>query len=88
MNFQDMNRFLAFLTVILFSSMVVATPIPKLKRDSGAEGAAVGSPGVNSGNVIQIPLQVPINLCGNSIDIVGLLNAASEDSNNYRNIEK
>ncbi|MFI9201524.1 chaplin [Streptomyces sp. NPDC053048] len=43
--------------------------------DSGAQGAAVGSPGVVSGNVIQVPLHVPINLCGNSIDIlIGLLN--------------
>ncbi|GGX65404.1 chaplin [Streptomyces hiroshimensis] len=41
---------------------------------SGANGAAVGSPGVISGNVIQVPIQIPINLCGNSIDIVGLLN--------------
>ncbi|MFI1968246.1 chaplin [Streptomyces cinnamoneus] len=45
--------------------------------DSGAKGAAVGSPGVISGNVIQVPIHIPINLCGNSIDIVGLLNAAS-----------
>ncbi|MCC3776164.1 chaplin [Streptomyces sp. UNOB3_S3] len=45
--------------------------------DAGAKGAAVGSPGVVSGNVIQVPIHLPINLCGNSIDIVGLLNAAS-----------
>ncbi|MEV6780309.1 chaplin [Streptomyces syringium] len=42
--------------------------------DSGAKGAAVGSPGIISGNVIQVPLHIPINLCGNTIDIVGLLN--------------
>ncbi len=45
--------------------------------DSGAKGVAAGSPGVISGNVIQIPIHIPINLCGNTIDIVGLLNAAS-----------
>ncbi|MEU4210567.1 chaplin [Streptomyces sp. NPDC026206] len=45
--------------------------------DSGAKGAVVGSPGVISGNVIQIPIHVPINLCGNTINIVGLLNPAS-----------
>ncbi|MEV7778221.1 chaplin [Kitasatospora sp. NPDC088351] len=43
---------------------------------SGAEGVAAGSPGVLSGNQIQIPVHVPINLCGNSIDIIGLLNPA------------
>ncbi|MFI9200277.1 chaplin [Streptomyces sp. NPDC053048] len=45
--------------------------------DSGAKGVAAGSPGVISGNVIQIPIHIPINLCGNTIDIVGLLNPAS-----------
>ncbi len=42
--------------------------------DSGAGGAAVGSPGVLSGNVVQIPVHVPINLCGNTVNVVGLLN--------------
>ncbi|MFI5757576.1 chaplin [Streptomyces sp. NPDC051569] len=42
--------------------------------DAGAEGAAVGSPGVLSGNVVQVPVHVPINLCGNSINVIGLLN--------------
>ncbi|MCQ8774964.1 chaplin [Streptomyces telluris] len=42
--------------------------------DSGAQGAAVNSPGVVSGNVIQAPVHVPVNVCGNSINIVGLLN--------------
>ncbi|MEU3354724.1 chaplin [Streptomyces sp. NPDC037389] len=53
-------------TLVGFSGGAVA--------DSGAFGAAAGSPGVVSGNVIQVPIQIPINLCGNSIDIVGLLN--------------
>ncbi|WUK67830.1 chaplin [Streptomyces coelicoflavus] len=44
--------------------------------DAGAEGAAVGSPGVLSGNVIQVPVHVPVNVCGNSINVVGLLNPA------------
>ncbi|WP_030816675.1 chaplin ChpD [Streptomyces sp. NRRL F-2799] len=44
--------------------------------DAGAEGAAVGSPGVLSGNVIQLPIHVPVNVCGNSIDVIGLLNPA------------
>ncbi|MFB7472332.1 chaplin [Kitasatospora sp. NPDC057692] len=43
---------------------------------SGAEGVAANSPGVLSGNQIQIPVHVPINLCGNTIDIIALLNPA------------
>ncbi|MEU3354725.1 chaplin [Streptomyces sp. NPDC037389] len=45
--------------------------------DSGTEGAAAGSPGVVSGNVIQVPIEIPINLCGNPINVVGLVNPAS-----------
>lgn len=44
--------------------------------DAGAQGAAVHSPGVVSGNVVQAPVHVPVNVCGNTISIVGLLNPA------------
>ncbi|MBG0856553.1 chaplin [Streptomyces spinoverrucosus] len=44
--------------------------------DSGAQGAAVGSPGIVSGNVIQAPIHVPVNVCGNTINVIGLLNPA------------
>lgn len=42
--------------------------------DSAAEGGAKDSPGVLSGNVVQVPIHVPVNICGNTVDIVGLLN--------------
>ncbi|KIZ18867.1 hypothetical protein SNA_06310 [Streptomyces natalensis ATCC 27448] len=44
--------------------------------DSGAKGAAIGSPGVVSGNVLQVPVHIPINVCGNTVGFVGALNAA------------
>jgi hypothetical protein len=44
--------------------------------DSGAQGAAVGSPGVLSGNVVQVPIHIPVNLCGNTVNVIGLLNPA------------
>jgi hypothetical protein len=44
--------------------------------DSGANGAAVGSPGVLSGNVVQLPIDIPINVCGNTVNLIGLLNPA------------
>lgn len=43
---------------------------------STAHGVAKGSPGVLSGNVIQVPIQIPVNVCGNSINLVGILNPA------------
>ncbi|WP_406283513.1 chaplin [Embleya sp. NBC_00896] len=42
---------------------------------SEADGAAVGSPGVLSGNNIQVPVHVPVNVCGNTVNIlIGVLN--------------
>ncbi|WP_443051947.1 chaplin, partial [Streptomyces sp. JV186] len=44
--------------------------------DGGAEavGAATNSPGVVSGNEVQGPVDVPVIVCGNSVNVVGLLN--------------
>ncbi|MEU5837187.1 chaplin [Streptomyces diacarni] len=44
--------------------------------DAGASGAATNSPGVLSGNVVQVPVHIPISVCGNTVDIVGILNPA------------
>lgn len=41
---------------------------------SHAGGSAHDSPGVGSGNVVEVPVDVPVNVCGNSVDVVGLLN--------------
>ncbi|MEK2489330.1 chaplin [Kitasatospora purpeofusca] len=55
---------------------IVAAGAGSAMASSGAEGVAAGSPGVISGNQLQIPVHVPVNLCGNTIDIIGLLNPA------------
>ncbi|KND24096.1 chaplin [Streptomyces acidiscabies] len=48
--------------------------------DGGSGAAAFGeahdSPGVVSGNVIQVPVHVPVNVVGNSVNVIGLLNPA------------
>ncbi|MEI5098893.1 chaplin [Streptomyces sp. PmtG] len=44
--------------------------------DADAKGAAHGSPGVLSGNVVQIPVHVPVNVCGNSVGFITVLNPA------------
>ncbi|MCQ4083035.1 chaplin [Streptomyces sp. RB6PN25] len=48
--------------------------------DSGAAGSAVGSPGVLSGNLVQLPIDVPVNVCGNTVDVVGVLNPSVGNS--------
>jgi hypothetical protein len=44
--------------------------------DSGAIGGAAHSPGVLSGNVVQVPVHIPVNLCGNTVNVIALLNPA------------
>ena len=48
--------------------------------DSGAQGAAVHSPGVLSGNVVQVPVHVPVNVCGNTISLIAQLTTAFGNS--------
>ncbi|MEU8694591.1 chaplin [Streptomyces sp. NPDC048665] len=40
-------------------------------------GTAGNSPGVVSGDVIQVPIGIDANVCGDTIDLIGLLNPAS-----------
>ncbi|WP_369194113.1 chaplin [Streptomyces djakartensis] len=44
---------------------------------AGADGAAAGSPGLVSGNTVQLPVHLPVNACGNTVNVVGLLNPAA-----------
>ncbi|MFG2648835.1 chaplin [Streptomyces sp. NPDC048436] len=60
-------------TVIGGAGSAVANPGP----GAHAGGTAQNSPGVLSGNVIQVPVDIPINVCGNSVNVVGLLNPAA-----------
>ncbi|MFD4144022.1 MULTISPECIES: chaplin family protein [unclassified Streptomyces] len=41
-----------------------------------AHGEAVHSPGVASGNLVQVPVHVPVNVVGNTVNVIGLLNPA------------
>ncbi|MGW2211681.1 chaplin [Streptomyces sp. NPDC001781] len=63
-------------------AMAIAMPVTAAFAAGGAtaDGAAVGSPGVLSGNTVQAPVSVPLNACGNSVDVVGLLNPAFGNS--------
>ncbi|MER5917996.1 chaplin family protein [Streptomyces sp. NPDC001982] len=61
------------------TSILSLYDIPAL-ADSFAGGATSDSPGVLSGNTLQVPIHVPINACGNSVDVIGLLNPAFGNS--------
>ncbi|MFD9487335.1 chaplin [Streptomyces sp. NPDC059991] len=58
------------------SAAVVVLGAGVAGADSHADGEVTHSPGVLSGNLIQVPVHVPVNVCGNSVNVVGLLNPA------------
>jgi len=59
---------------------VLAAARGAAQADSGATGAAVGSPGVLSGNTVQAPVHAPVNVCGNTVNVAGLLNPSVGNS--------
>lgn len=68
------------LATLMVTSGAIALSTGAAHADSGAQGAAVGSPGVVSGNTVQLPVHVPVNVCGNTVNVVGVLNPASGNS--------
>ncbi|MFE9570433.1 chaplin [Streptomyces sp. NPDC006692] len=62
-------------TVVATGGVLAATGYAY--ADSTAAGAAEASPGLLAGNAIQLPVDVPVNACGNTVDVLGLLNPAA-----------
>ncbi|MFJ2260701.1 chaplin family protein [Streptomyces sp. NPDC087844] len=67
------------LIIVAAASGAVAVTMP-VYADSAADGGTAHSPGVISGNTIQLPVDVPVNACGNTVNVVGLLNPAAGNS--------
>lgn len=65
------------LITVAAASGVLAVTGGHAYADAGANGGAAGSPGVLSGNTVQVPVDVPVNLCGNSVNVIGALNPAA-----------
>ncbi|MCX4679585.1 chaplin [Streptomyces sp. NBC_01433] len=71
-----MSRMTKVAAVMAGTGALIAGGAGMASADAGASGLAAASPGVLSGNLIQVPVHVPVNLCGNTIDVIGLLNPA------------
>lgn len=65
----------SLLTVAAASSILAVTG-GYAHADSDAQGATSHSPGVLSGNSLEVPIDVPVNACGNTANVVGADNAA------------
>ncbi|MCC9708624.1 chaplin [Streptomyces sp. MNU76] len=65
------------LMTVAAASGVFAAAGGMAHADSGAQGSATNSPGVLSGNTVQAPVEAEVNVCGNTVNVVGLLNPAA-----------
>ncbi|WP_328539646.1 chaplin [Streptomyces sp. NBC_00344] len=64
------------LITVAAASGVLAITGGYAHADSAADGSASNSPGVLSGNSVQVPVHIPVNACGNTVNVIGLLNPA------------
>lgn len=57
-------------------AMAVTMPVCAAFAADGAsaDSTSADSPGLVSGNTVQLPVHVPVNVCGNTVNVVGLLN--------------
>ncbi|MGN5378746.1 chaplin [Streptomyces lasalocidi] len=71
-----MSRIAKGLVLTSAAVAAVAGAAGAASADSAAIGVAKNSPGVLSGNLAQVPVHVPVNVCGNTVNVIGLLNPA------------
>ncbi|MFD1663639.1 chaplin [Streptomyces caeni] len=58
------------------ASGALAVALPA-HADSAADGTTAGSPGLISGDSIQLPVHIPVSVCGNTVNVLGALNPAA-----------
>ena len=71
-----MSRITKVAAVVAGTGALLAGGAGLATADSGAGAVAAHSPGFISGNAVQVPIHIPINICGNTLHVVGLLNPA------------
>ncbi|MXM63459.1 DUF320 domain-containing protein [Streptomyces sp. HUCO-GS316] len=71
-----MLRIAKGLALTTIAAAAVAGTAGVAAADTGAAAAATDSPGALSGNVAQVPVHVPANVCSNTVSVVGLMNPA------------
>ncbi|MEY9849901.1 chaplin [Streptacidiphilus sp. MAP5-3] len=71
------------MTNVLKGALVASAAVGVVAGGAGAAfasshacGDASNSPGAISGNNVQLPVHIPVNVTGNSINVIGLLNPA------------
>jgi hypothetical protein len=55
---------------------------------AAAQASGKDSPGVLSGNVVQLPVHVPVNVTGNSVNVVGVGNPATGNTSTNGSVDR
>ncbi|MFD9036322.1 chaplin [Streptomyces sp. NPDC059567] len=66
----------AALTMVAGGIVAAGAGVASAHGGADAHGEALNSPGVASGNLVQVPVHVPVNVSGNTVNVIGLLNPA------------
>ncbi|MCB5168083.1 chaplin [Streptomyces bambusae] len=66
----------AAVTMIAGGLVAAGAGVSSAHGGAQANGEALHSPGVASGNLVQAPVHVPVNVVGNAVTVIGLLNPA------------
>lgn len=66
----------AAVTMVAGGLVVAGAGLASATGGAHADGKAVKSPGVGSGNLVQAPVHVPVNAVGNTVSVIGALNPA------------
>ncbi|WP_137990203.1 chaplin [Streptomyces vilmorinianum] len=66
----------AALTMVAGGIVAAGAGVASAHGGADAHGKALNSPGVASGNLVQAPVHVPVNVSGNTVNVIGLLNPA------------
>ena len=59
------------------SGYAYGTPGPSV--GAGANAVTANSSGAVTGNVVQVPIEAPVNACGDTVDVVGAFNSALDN---------
>jgi hypothetical protein len=62
---------------LLFTGLGAAQAATTGPDQATARGTTAGSGGVASGNTIEVPINLPINVCGNSVSLLGVGDTAA-----------
>ncbi|MDX3231612.1 chaplin [Streptomyces sp. ME19-01-6] len=69
---KSIKKFAA--VTIVAGGLAVAGAGAASAHSPAAQGQAVNSPGIASGNHVQAPVFIPVNACGNGAHVLGVMN--------------